>query len=233
MKSNCAKPTNKPSKSSINNMKEDLLRPSDLITNLIQKEINSCAQRIGIETEELQDWIDLHMPVPAKTILHLLRIARQYQLDPLQEEVLLTQYEDQWQAIISMDGWIKLINQHPAFTGFSFTESPETDQGLPLWMECTIYRSDRVIATTAREYLSEVKQESDIWHKMPRRMLRHRALQQCARLALGIYVNNSRERQLDVRNHQTKIPSPAMNELKIKPDTKITQVNKLKEILKT
>ena len=37
-----------------------------------------------------------------------------------------------------------------------------------------------------REYLSEVKHDSDIWRKMPRRMLRHRSLQQCARLAFAI-----------------------------------------------
>ena len=53
-------------------------------------------------------------------------------------------------------------------------------------MECTIHRSDRPISTTAREYLAEVRYDSDIWKKMPRRMLRHRALQQCARLAFAI-----------------------------------------------
>ena len=124
--------------------------------------------------------------MPAKTILTLLRVAKQYELDPLQEEVLLTQYGDHWQVSISVDGWIKLINRHPAFAGMSFTESPETDQGLPLWMECMIYRSDRAIPTTVREYLTEVKTDSDIWRKMPRRMLRHRTLQQCARLTFAI-----------------------------------------------
>ena len=75
----------------------------------------------------------------------------------------------------------------------SFTESPETDQGLPLWMECTIHRSDRVIPTTVREYLAEVMYESDIWKKMPRRMLRHRVLQQCARLTMGIRLQESQK----------------------------------------
>ena len=172
--------------SSILSIKDDLSKPIDLMDRLIQKEISACAQLIGVEADEMQAWIDLQITVPAKTILALLRVAKQYELDPLQEEVLLTLYDDHWQVSISVDGWIKLINKHPAFAGMSFTESPQTDQGLPLWMECIIHRSDRPISTTAREYLAEVRYDSDIWKKMPRRMLRHRALQQCARLAFAI-----------------------------------------------
>jgi hypothetical protein len=171
----------------------DLSEPIALITRLIQKEIRVCAQHIGIEVGELQAWIDLQLQVPAKSILSLLRIAKQYDLDPLKEEIVLTQYEDQWHASISIDAWIKIINRHPAFTGITFSESPEQDQGLPIWMECAIYRSDRSIPTTTREYLIEVKNNSDIWKRMPRRMLRHRALQQCARLAMGITIGDQRE----------------------------------------
>lgn len=167
-------------------IKDDLSKPVDLMDRLIQKEISACAGLIGVQADELQAWIDLQIAVPAKTILTLLRVAKQYELDPLQEEVLLTLYDDHWQVSISVDGWIKLINKHPAFAGMSFTESPETAQSLPLWMECTIYRSDRSVPTTAREYLAEVRNDSDIWKKMPRRMLRHRTLQQCARLAFAI-----------------------------------------------
>ena len=172
--------------STILSIKDDLSKPIELMDRLIKKEISTCAGLIGVEADEMQAWIDLQIAVPAKTILTLLRVAKQYELDPLQEEVLLTQYDDRWQVSISVDGWIKLINRHPAFAGMSFTESPEADQGLPLWMECTIYRSDRAIPTTVREYLTEVKTDSDIWRKMPRRMLRHRTLQQCARLTFAI-----------------------------------------------
>jgi hypothetical protein len=165
----------------------------DPIKRLIQKEINANAQRIGIESSELQAWIDMQLEVPLKSILALLRIARQYHLDPLQDEVFITPYEDHWHTSISMDGWIKLIHRHPAFTGMAFTQSPGPDQAPPLWMECTIYRSDRTVPTTIREYLLEVKQASDIWEKMPRRMLRHRTLQQCARVAMGLGVTEFRE----------------------------------------
>ena len=200
--------------SSIVSIKDDLSKPIELMDRLIKKEISTCAQLIGVEAEELQAWIDLQIALPAKSILALLRVAKQYELDPLQEEVLLTQYDDHWQASISVDGWIKLINQNPAFAGMSFTESPETDQGLPLWMECTIYRSDRVIPITVREYLTEVKTDSDIWKKMPRRMLRHRALQQCARLAFAISPPDGQiEKQQSEKSKQKTLAQQAETEV--------------------
>ena len=208
-------------------IKDDLSKPIELMDRLIQKEISACAGLIGIDADELQAWIDLQIAVPAKSILTLLRVAKQYELDPLQEEVLLTQYDNHWQASISVDGWIKLINKHPTFAGMSFTESPETDQSLPLWMECTIHRSDRPISTTVREYLTEVKTVSDIWKKMPRRMLRHRTLQQCARLAMGI---RSPDGQKEVRENQGHHHS---HEFSTSLDASImqTQTEKLKRFI--
>ena len=185
-----SKPTPTP-KPLILNIADDLLSPIDLMGRLIEKEVHMVAKAIGIDSEELQAWITLQTSIqihaPAKTILHLLRTAKEYRLDPLQEEVVLTQYDDSWQVSISIDGWIKLINRHPAFAGLAFTESPENVDGLPVWMECAIHRTDRILPTTTREYLVEVKNDSDIWKKMPRRMLRHRTLQQCARLAFAIH----------------------------------------------
>ena len=200
--------------SSILSIKDDLSKPIDLVDRLIQKEISACAGLIDVEADELQAWIDLQIAVPDKTILTLLRVAKQYELDPLQEEVLLTQYDDHWQVSISVDGWIKLINKHPAFAGMSFTESPQTDQGSPLWMEYTIHRSDRVIPTTVREYLTEVKTDSDIWKKMPRRMLRHRALQQCARLAFAISPPDGQiEKQQSEKSKQKTLAQQAETEV--------------------
>jgi ribosomal protein S6 len=37
-----------------------------------------------------------------------------------------------------------------------------------------------------KEYLEEVRTDHPSWKQMPKRMLRHRAIQQCARLALEI-----------------------------------------------
>jgi hypothetical protein len=42
-------------------------------------------------------------------------------------------------------------------------------------------------------YLSEVRTDHAIWQQIPRRMLRHKTLQQCARLAFGIHGPQWRE----------------------------------------
>jgi hypothetical protein len=91
-----------------------------------------------------------------------------------------------WQVYLPIDGWIALIQQEVSFQGMVFTQAETEGQEVPIWMECTIYRSDRVVPMTVREYLSEVKTNHPAWQHQPRRMLRYKALQQCARLAFGI-----------------------------------------------
>jgi hypothetical protein len=107
-------------------------------------------------------------------------------LDPLNEEIGFTQYEDgHWQVVITIEGCSRLLNQHSQFNGLTFTQSDVLVDGVPEWIECSIYRRDRILPISIREHLTEVRGENVIWQKIPRRMLRHRALQQCVRLAIG------------------------------------------------
>ena len=153
---------------------------------LIAKEITSAATLLEINELELKAWIDLQIEVPAKTILALLRTMQHWHLDPLKEEIGFTQYEDgNWQVFISIDGCSKLLNQNSQFNGLVFNQADTLVEGVPEWMECSIYRRDRIMPITVREYFVEVRNSHDMWQKMPRRMLRHRALQQCVRLAMG------------------------------------------------
>ena len=158
----------------------------ELFHGLIEKELAKAATGLGIDEGELKAWVDLQIEVPSKTILNLLRMMQSLHLDPLGEEIGFTQYDDgQWQVFITIEGCSKLLNQHPQFNGLVFTQADTLIDGVPEWIECAIYRKDREVPTTVREYLTEVKGENEIWRKMPRRMLRHRALQQCVRLAIA------------------------------------------------
>jgi len=153
---------------------------------LIEKELVKAAVDLGIDETELKAWVDLQIEVPAKTIFTLLRMMQSLHLDPLCEEIGFTQYDDgHWQVFITIEGCSKLLNQHPQFNGLVFHQADTLVEGVPEWIECSIYRKDRAIPTTVREYLMEVRGENSIWQKMPRRMLRHRALQQCVRLAIA------------------------------------------------
>jgi len=158
----------------------------ELFHGLIDKELVRAATRLEIDEEELEAWVDLQIEVPARTILTLLRMMQSLYLDPLSEEIGFTQYDDgHWQVVITIEGCSKLLNQHPQFNGLVFNQADTLVEGVPEWIECSIYRRDRIMPITVREYLMEVRSEKEIWQKMPRRMLRHRALQQCVRLAMG------------------------------------------------
>lgn len=157
-----------------------------ILMRLIEKETIRCAEQLHIDQEELEAWINVQIEVPAQTILALLRTAMDMRLDPLKEEITLIRYEDgNWQAHVSVDGWINILNRDEAFNGISFKESDKLIEGIPEWIECSIYLKDRTFPTTIREYFVESKSEHAIWEKMPRRMLRNRSLQQCAKLSFG------------------------------------------------
>jgi RecT family len=168
------------------NCKSSIAISIELFHQLIEKELNKAATLLDIDPLELKAWVDLQIEVPAKTFLVLLRTMQSLLLDPLNEEIGFTQFEDGvWQVFISIEGCSKLLNQHPQFSGLTFTQSDTLIEGTPEWIECSIYRRDRIMPITVREYFIEVRSEKDIWKKMPRRMLRHRALQQCVRLAIN------------------------------------------------
>lgn len=167
------------------NMTQSLPQSIELFYSLIKKELAKAATGLGINEAELKAWVDLQIDVPAKTILTLLRMMQNLHLDPLLEEIGLAQYEDgQWHVFITIEGCAKLLNQHPQFNGLLFNQANILIDGVPEWIECSIYRKDREVPTTVREYYIEVRGENAIWQKMPRRILRHRALQQCVRLAM-------------------------------------------------
>ncbi len=158
----------------------------DLLHSLIDKELSKAASSLGIEEKELKAWIDLQIEVPARAILILLRMIQRLSLDPLAREIGFSQYDDgEWYAFITIEGCSKLLNHHPQFSGLVFHQASTFIDGVPEWIECSIYRKDRVAPITVREYYIEVRDESAIWQKMPRRILRHRALQQCVRLAIA------------------------------------------------
>jgi len=167
------------------NMTQSFPQSIELFYSLIKKELAKAATGLGIDEAELKAWVDLQIDVPAKTILTLLRMMQNLYLDPLLEEIGLAQYEDgQWHVFITIEGCAKLLNHHPQFNGLLFNQANTLIDGVPEWIECSIYRKDREVPTTVREYYIEVRGENTIWQKMPRRILRHRALQQCVRLAM-------------------------------------------------
>lgn len=146
-------------------------------------------KKLGCTSSEIAAWLNAAPNTPEEVQLNALRLITKHALDPFADEVSIHQHDDgHWQAFITIDGWSKLINSHPAFSGISFTESTELVNGIPSWMGCAIYRNDRMVPIEVKEYLCEIQTEHSIWKEMPRRMLRYRVVAQCARLAFGVSI---------------------------------------------
>lgn len=127
-------------------------------------------------------------------------VANKYGLDPLTKEIYAFPKKGGGiQPIVSIDGWIHLANSHPACNGIEFDDIREG--GKLIAIRCRIHRKDRAYPTECIEYLDECKRGTDPWKQWPARMLRHKALIQCARIAFGfsgIIDPDEAERYADV-----------------------------------
>jgi phage recombination protein Bet len=118
-------------------------------------------------------------------------VAQQYGLNPFTRE--LYAFPDRNNGIVpvvGVDGWSRIINDNPQFDGMDFKQDEES-------CTCTIYRKDRTHPIVVTEYMTECKRDVAPWKTHPRRMLRHKAMIQCARLAFGfagIYDQDEAER---------------------------------------
>lgn len=127
----------------------------------------------------------------------LLVVANQYGLNPWTKEIYA--FPDKNNGIVpvvGVDGWSRIINGHPQFDGMDFEQDAES-------CTCIIYRKDRGHPIKVTEYMAECRRPNvGPWQSHPKRMLRHKAMIQCARIAFGyagIYDQDEAERIAEVR----------------------------------
>lgn len=113
-----------------------------------------------------------------------LLVAKEYGLNPLTKELYAFPAKGGGiQPIVSIDGWSRIINDHPQFDGMEFVDTREA--GELVAVTCRMYRKDRTRPIEATEYMSECRRSTDVWKQWPARMLRHKAMIQAARYSFG------------------------------------------------
>lgn len=138
----------------------------------------------------------------------LMVVANQYGLNPFTKELYAFPSERGIVPMVSVDGWIRIVNEHPMFDGVEFDYDPE-------FVTCRMYRKDRTRPTEITEYLVECKRGTDPWRNMPRRMMRNKAFIQCARVAFGFAFFDDEEGAqaagvtLDAETGEILPPAPA------------------------
>lgn len=125
----------------------------------------------------------------------LMIVANQYALNPWTKEIYAFQDRNNGIVpVVGVDGWSRIINTHPQFDGIEFEQDEDS-------CTCIIYRKDRSHPIKVTEYMSECKRSGvGPWASHPKRMLRHKAMIQCARIAFGyggIYDQDEAERIIE------------------------------------
>lgn len=135
-------------------------------------------------------------PVSNEQLAAFCLVAKSHGLNPFTKEIFAFPSNGGIVPVVSVDGWLKLINSHPQFDGMEFRDAHD-DKGDLLSVTCKVFRKDRSHATEVTEYMSECARGTDTWKKWPARMLRHKATIQAARYTFGfagIYEPDEAER---------------------------------------
>ena len=164
----------------------------------------------------------------------LMIVADQHKLNPFLKEIYA--FPDKKGGIVpvvGVDGWSNMINSNKNFDGMEFRQSETMIQEdgakpCPEWMEVILHRKDRAKPVVIREYLDEVyrpgfKKNNYVvtgpWQTHTKRMLRHKAMIQGARLCFGfsgIYDEDEAARIIEAR--ESDITNAAYEEIEIDND---------------
>jgi phage recombination protein Bet len=167
------------------------------MSNIVLSQASKLAESLGVSGEgyELANTLKATAfkgQVSDAQMAALLIVASQYKLNPWTKEIYA--FPDRQNGIVpvvGVDGWARIINSHPQFDGMEFEQDDQA-------CTCIMHRKDRSRPVRVTEFMAECRREGvGPWKSHPKRMLRHKAMIQCARLAFGfggIYDQDEAER---------------------------------------
>lgn len=163
------------------------------------------ADKYSLNPDEFSKTVRMTCGLPKATpeeFAAFLIVAKEYNLNPLTKEIYAFPGRGGGIVpIVSIDGWVNLVNSHRACDGFEFEMSHDAD-GKLVACTCRMFRKDRSHPVAVTEYLSECIRGTEPW-KMQHRMLRHKAMIQAARYAFGfsgIYDEDEGARVAEMRD---------------------------------
>lgn len=168
------------------------------------------AQRYGLEANKMMATLRATVLRPSNNgvepsveqVAAFLIVANHHDLNPFTKEIHgFVDKRGGIVPIVGVDGWAKKINEQPAFDGMDFAQDDEK-------CTCTMYRKDRSHPVVVTEYLNECKTTGQAWVTHPKRMLRHRAMVQAARICFsfaGVYEPEEGEQVLAAVNAEIDV----------------------------
>ncbi len=160
------------------------------------------AQKYGVDPNKLYETLakvsfrirEKNAPDRAPTneeMMSLLIVAETYGLNPFVREIFAFKTKGGTVVpVVSVDGWLSILNRQPDYDGLtvSFSEKTVKIGTRELPESCTVAISRKSLGKpiVVSEYMSECFGGTDIWSRWPHRMLRHKAIIQCIRVAFGV-----------------------------------------------
>ena len=178
------------------------------------------AERFGVDADKMLSTLKATAfksgaGVSNEQMMALLIVAEQHGLNPWTKEIYA--FPDRQNGIVpvvGVDGWARIINSHEQFDGMDFQQDDES-------CACTIYRKDRAHPIRVTEWMAECRRENvGPWKSHPKRMLRHKAMIQAARLAFGftgIYDQDEAERIVQPEVSTAKVKAQAAQAILTQP----------------
>lgn len=190
--------------------------------------ISKIAGKYGVDSNKLLDTLKATafrqkegVTISNEQMMALLIVADQYNLNPFTKEIYA--FPDKNNGIVpvvGVDGWARIVNEHPQFDGLEFIEAEQVRQmdddshSCPVWIKCVIYRKDRSHPVSIKEHLEECYKPpitgekkgggqykiKGHWQTHTKRALRHKAFVQTGRIAfafVGIYDEDEASRIIE------------------------------------
>lgn len=154
--------------------------------------LQQVANRLSVSEQEVKN-IVMHTIMPNggnrvtdEQFISFIAVANEYRLNPLTKEIYAFPAKGGGiQPIVSIDGWLRIINTHPDFNGMTFEDNRDADGNLSS-ITCNIYKKNVEYPVQVTEYMHECRGISEPWKRWPSRMLRHKTAIQAARYAFGL-----------------------------------------------
>lgn len=145
-------------------------------------------------------------------------VAKEHKLNPFTKEIFAFPGKGGGiQPVVSVDGWMKLVNSHPQFDGMEFKDTLN-DKAEIVAVTCRIFRKDRAHPVEVTEYMAECRRNTDTWRQWPARMLRHKATIQAARYAFG-FAGIMEPDEVE-RMHDVQVTAEVVPEIRIEDQRK-------------
>lgn len=162
---------------------------SEALTIRKPRALEVMAERLNLEPTKLFETLKATVFKGASNeeMAALVVVSNEYHLNPLLRELYAFPSKGGGiTPLIPLDGWTKIVNRQPAFDGVKFRWDFDSETNKPIACTCTMWVKGRREPVEVTEFLEECSRATEPWTKMPRRMLRHKAFIQAARLAFGL-----------------------------------------------